>query len=139
MFTLTSDATLSAFTTSYMGGGFQPNLQLFTAAGAFIANQDFSNGDSSLTASLTAGSYIALLSEFDYQLDPTVTTLTAGAAFIGPFTNGFSDEMGATRTGAYALTLTTGSAVPEPATVGLFAGSGLTLCLLAWRRRKTAV
>lgn len=135
-FTLTAPSEISAFTTSYATGGFQPNLQLFSSTGTFLANEAFSNGDSSINIDLAAGSYIALLSEFDYQLDPSVTTLTPSAAFIGPFSPGFSDETGATRTGAYSLTV---SAVPEPSAFGMAVAPLLGALLLSRCRKRRAV
>jgi hypothetical protein len=130
--TLPSAGDFTAFTTSYASGGFQPNLTLYDASGKYVTSQwatpppgamaDPTTGgtlDGYLSAmGLQAGMYTLTLT--DWALGQSITATNLSDGFTSNLGNGtaFVDVMGATRTGAYALTLDfTGpsSAVPEPA------------------------
>lgn len=135
--TLPSAANLTASTTSYATGGFQPNITLFNSSGIAIANQwatpppgavaDPATGltvDSYLVADdLAAGSYVLALTDWALGQSPTAANLSDG--FASNLGNGatFVDIDGNTRTGAYDLHLATSSvsSVPEPASVLLLA------------------
>jgi len=127
--TLTSVSDLTAYTTSYAAGGFQPNIFLFNPAGTAIgasSGQAPPNGGSDFDAylsrdNLAAGTYTLALTDFNLNQSPTATNLSDG--FTVNYGNGstFIDINGATRTGDYSLTVdaTTASATPEPATATL--------------------
>jgi len=137
-FTLPSPDNLTIFTSSYATGGFQTNLLLFDSMGGFITagvpagSPDPTTGligDTKLMAStLSAGTYTVALTDFLLNQSLTATNLSDG--FTANFGSGttFSDANGNTRTGNYALTITTGdqAAIPEPATMWLAAP------VLAW-------
>lgn len=152
-FTLSSTENLTASTTSYATGGFQPNVTLFNAGGIAIANQwatppstavaDPTTGlklDSYLTANnLVAGTYILALTDWALGQSPTATNLSDG--FTSNFGNGvtFVDIGGNTRTGAYALHLATSSvsSIPEPASFLLLAP--VMLAAIIFRKRLAAL
>ncbi len=142
-FTITSTSRLSMFTDSYGGGtsvngstqapgGFMPSMVLFNAAGNYVAGETFPfgntdpvtglKGDASITvASLSAGSYIVALSDWQVQQPPTATNLSDGFINYGSGTS-FIDVQGNLRTGSYALNVSatpSASTTPEPATVWL--------------------
>jgi hypothetical protein len=137
-FTLANPGTVTAYTTSYASGGFQPNLTLFDSNGIAISNQwatppstakaDPSTGqtlDSYLMSNpLMAGTYVLTVTDWALNQSATATSLADG--FKSNFGNGmtFVDVAGNTRTGDYALNLSvSGSAspVPEPASFLLLA------------------
>ena len=157
---LAAPSTLSIQTFGYGGGngGFDPFLSLFTQSGLLIAiNNDgacpplqASGGvcfDSDITMALPAGSYIAVISQYDNV--PIGPTLQDGFSRTGQgnFTPGlwgypgtaFIDALGNQRTGAYTIAFdgaTSVSAdVPEPG-LWLTTASGLALCLYTRRRRQ---
>ncbi len=161
---LAGPSTLSIQTFGYgAGSGFDPYLSLFTQSGLLIAvNNDgtcpplqASGGgvcfDSDITLALPAGSYIAVISQYDNV--PIGPTLPDGFTRTGQgnFTPGlwgypgtaFIDALGNQRTGAYSISFdgaTSVSAdVPEPG-LWLTTASGLALCLfIRSRRHKHAV
>jgi hypothetical protein len=151
-FTLPSTENLTASTTSYATGGFQPNITLFNSSGIAIANQwatppssavaDPNTGltiDSYLTANnLTAGTYVLALT--DWALGQSVTATNLSDGFTSNFGNGvtFVDIDGNTRTGAYALHLDASavSSVPEPASILLLAP--IMLAAMVVRKRLAA-
>ncbi len=148
-FTLPSTENLTAFTTSYATGGFQPNVTLFNPSGIAIANQwatppssavaDPTTGltlDSYLTANdLAPGSYVLALTDWALSQSATATNLSDG--FKSNFGNGvtFVDIGGNTRTGAYALNVNVSSvsAIPEPASFFLLAP--VLLAAMIFRKR----
>jgi hypothetical protein len=130
-FTVTSTSDVTLFTTSYAGGGFQPEIFLYTSTGSFVAGQvltsplaatDSTTGlaeDAFLfDASVTPGNYIAVLTDFLNQPTSTATNLSDGFTNIGAGGNNFMDEQGNARNGSYSLTLTSAT-VPEPASLWL--------------------
>lgn len=135
-FTLASPGDLTIFTSSYAMGGFQTNLLLFDAMGNFItagipAGSPDPNtgliGDTSLMMSdLSAGMYTVTLTDFLLNQSLTATNLSDG--FTVNLGNGttFVDAGGNTRTGDYALTISSPTAIPEPSTFLLAAP------VLAW-------
>jgi hypothetical protein len=148
-FTLTSNSSFTAFTTSYATGGFQPNLTLYNSSGITAATQsatppagamaDSTTGlvaDGYLTASnLAAGMYTLTLTDWELQQDPSATNLSDGFKFNLGNGTAFVDSQGNTRTGAYALTVDAGSAssgTPEPATLALLG----PVLVAAWFVRK---
>ena len=149
-FNLTSGGNLTAFTTSYATGGFQPNLTLYNSSGLSISNQwatpppgaaaDATTGltlDSYLTAKgLAAGTYILTLTDWALNQSASATNLSDG--FKSNLGNGvtFSDVQGNTRTSAYALTVDVSGApttTPEPATL-LLLGPALFAAVLFRKR-----
>jgi hypothetical protein len=148
-FTVTTTGDLTALTTSYATGGFQPNITLYNSSGIAIANQwatppagakaDPATGltlDSYLSAtSLAAGTYTLTLTDWALNQSATATNLSDG--FKSNFGNGvtFVDVQGNTRTGAYALNLNLSTTTPEPATVLLLA----PVMFVGWLFRKHLV
>ena len=144
-FSLASAGDISLFTTSYGGGknldgttapagGFQPNITLYKSDGTYVdsqwatppasANADPSTMltlDSYLAESgLASGTYIVTLTNWNTQQPITATNLSDG--FIAGSSNFFNDVQGNSRTGSYALNISTPGAVsatPEPATFWL--------------------
>jgi hypothetical protein len=128
-FTLTSGTGLTLYTDSYAGGGFEPQITLYTGAGNFVASEavtspmatvDSTTGlaaDAFLFDSNVApGAYIAVLTDFLNQQPATAKNLSDG--FTGAGGN-FVDEQGNMRSGNYSLTLSASSTVPEPGTLWL--------------------
>ncbi len=149
-FTLTSTSAVTISTSSYATGGFEPNLMLYDSGGHYlmtgltpgsspVAKKDPSTGlalDAYLTDSgLPGGTYTVALMDFLLGQTLTATNLSDGFTLNFGSGVGFTDEMGNTRTGAYALTINavSASAVPEPATLWLAAP---LLAGLALRARK---
>lgn len=158
---LAGPSNLSIQTFGYGGGngGFDPFLSLFTQSGLLIAvNNDgacpplqASGGgvcfDSDITMALPAGSYIAVISQYDNV--PIGPTLQDGFSRTGQgnFTPGlwgypgtaFIDALGNQRTGAYIVSFdgatSVSAAVPEPG-LWLTTASGLALCLYTRHRRQ---
>ena len=158
---LAGPSTLSIQTFGYgAGGGFDPYLSLFTQSGLLLAvNNDgtcpplqASPGsgvcfDSDITMALPAGSYIAVISQYDNT--PLGPTLQDGftRAGQGNFTPGlwgypgtaFIDALGNQRNGSYSITFDGATSVsgnvPEPGVWGTTA-IGLGLCLVAQHRRR---
>lgn len=148
-FTLSSGGRLTAFTTSYATGGFQPNLTLYSSSGVAVgyqsatppprASADPATGiiaDGYLNATnLSAGEYTLTLTDWELQQDPTATNLSDGFTFnLGDGTT-FSDADGNTRTNVYSLTVdvaSSSSTAPEPTSLALV---GLAL-FIAWFSRK---
>lgn len=161
-FTLTSPSSLTAFTTSYGGGtnlngstasagGFEPELSLFTAAGAFVSSEAVTSSIANVDAAtglaldaylgdtdLAAGSYILVLTDWLNQPSPTGNNLSDGFLNLGLGTT-FVDEQSNTRTGAYTLDLSAApvNVTPEPATIWLALPS-IWAALWFLRRRHTA-
>lgn len=115
-FNLTSPGILTLTTTSYMSGGFEPNINIFDSHGMYVDSaEQFGAADRSISEMLGAGMYTVSLTDFEYyESAPGVM----GANFGDGKT--FIDENGATRTGAYSLTANF-TATPEPATLLLSA------------------
>jgi len=162
-FSLSSPGDVSVFTTSYGGGknldgttapagGFQPNVTLYKSDGTYVDSQwatppSSANADpaTKLTldsylaeSSLSAGSYIVTLTNWDTQQPVTATNLSDG--FVAGSSN-FNDVQGNTRTGFYALNIATPSgpisATPEPASFWLVL-PGLAGAAFLLRKRITA-
>ena len=145
-FTLTGTENITAFTTSYATGGFDPALTLFSdASGNVVAYDDPADSDATLAATLAAGSYVLDLSEFPnvavgtlsqgflFAGDPTVTGSNCGVSggmFLDPITC-------AQLTSNYALTVNAVSATPEPST-WLLVLPGAVGVYYASRRRRIA-
>ncbi len=144
-------------TLSYAGGGFDPYLAVFNAAGLLLAQND--NGQLAVPAdavsgfrfdafldlsSLTGGNYLLALTEADNFANGPAFQDGFSRAGEGNFTGAdmgvaggsFLDIGGNQRTPAWAVDLA-GVEAPEPATVAL-AGAGLLAMLLGARRRLTA-
>ncbi len=126
--TLSSTTNLTAFTTSYAGGGFQPNLFLFNPSGVAIgaSSGQAPPGGSSfdaylMSSNLAPGNYTLALTDFNLNQSATATSLADG--FTVNYGNGttFVDVDGVTRTGNYSITIdaATPSATPEPSTISL--------------------
>lgn len=164
-FSLSSPGDVSVFTTSYGGGtnldgttasagGFQPNITLYTSSGNYVDSQAVSDpmakADSTTglaldaylsESSLAAGSYIVTLTNFWTQQPPTATNLSDG--FVNYGGSSFADVQGNTRSGFYALNISTPSsgpvsATPEPATFWLVL-PGLAGAAFLMRKRLAAV
>jgi hypothetical protein len=129
VFTLPSATTLTVTTTSYATGGFESNLLLFNSAGTFVtAGTPFGSpdpstgivGDMRMTVpNLPAGMYTLALTDFQLNQSLTATNLSAGFSVNYGSGSTFTDANGNVRTGNYAFTISTASAVPEPATFWL--------------------
>jgi hypothetical protein len=143
--TIPSTSNLTAFTTSYASGGFQPNLTLYNPDGTYEASQwatppptataDSSTGqklDGYLTAmSVSSETYTLTVTDWQLQQSITATNLSDGFTFnLGNGTT-FADVTGATRTGQYAVSIDL-TATPEPSSLVL-AASAFGLLLLARR------
>ena len=151
-FTVTSTSNLTALTTSYATGGFEPNLVLYNPDGTFntvtvtpgtspVAKMDATGNafDAYLTAtSLTPGKYTLAL--MDWQVGQSITATNLSDGFTFNLGNGvtFLDEQQNIRTGSYALSISlsplAGSTAPEPATLLLTAPLLIGFALLARRR-----
>ncbi len=149
--TLSSITNLTAFTTSYASGGFQPNLFLFNPAGVAIAASSGQKPPNAaadpvpgtaldaylFTSSLIPGTYTLALTDFNLNQAATATNLTDG--FTTNYGNGatFVDVNGVTRSGNYALTIDAAAtaATPEPSTAFLISLGLLTafLPIMRWR------
>jgi hypothetical protein len=145
-FTLSSMTNLTITTTSYASGGFEPNLLLFNSAGKFVmSGNPFGTadpstgivGDMKLTESgLAAGAYTLAVTDFLLNQSLTATNLSDGFTVNYGSGTTFVDANGNSRTGNFALTISTGaSAVPEPATFWLVAPFLGVLAVIAGRRR----
>ena len=154
-FTVSSASDLTAFTTSYATGGFEPNLVLYNPDGSFntitvtpgtspVAMTDATNGnafDAYLTASnLTPGTYTLAL--MDWQVGQSITATNLSDGFTYNSGNGmtFVDEQENVRTGSYGLTIdltptSSSTATPEPATLLLTAPLLFGFVIFARRRR----
>ena len=153
--TLSSVTDLTAFTTSYASGGFQPNLFLFNPAGVAIAA---SSGQKPLnaaadpttgstfdaylfTSSLLPGAYTLALTDFNVNQAVTATSLADG--FTTDYGNGttFVDINGVTRSGNYAITIDAAAtaATPEPSTAPLIALGLFTALTPIIRRRSSTL
>lgn len=80
-FSITEDRTVTVVSTSWIGGGFDPILSIFSAAGTRLASQDDGGSSGSLTVdgntysygvwdsyysvALSAGNYIAVVTEYN--------------------------------------------------------------------------
>lgn len=153
-FSVASDSNLTAFTTSYATGGFEPNLVLYNPDGSFntvgvtpgtspIAQMDSTGNsfDGYLTAmSLTPGTYTLALMDWQVSQSILATNLSDGFAINGGDGTNFVDSfiIPSTRTGDYALTLQLTpngpTATPEPATLWLTAPLLCGIALLARKR-----
>jgi hypothetical protein len=176
--TIPTTEVLTAYTTSYaggvnldgtttMGGGFVPELTLFSgSSGNVVASSpngmcggmaaaDSATGlcnDANLTATLTAGNYWLYLTEFPNTVDtsnqasPTFlfsSSSTATGDACGVSGGMFLEADLATcaqRTSSYALnySMTPASGVPEPATLGLAACTLLAFGFFGRRKATTA-
>lgn len=134
-FTLTAPSAFTAFTTSYALGGFEPMLTLYNSAGDYVAGESVTSpvattdtttglaADAFLTdPHLPAGGYILVLTDFLNQQSATATNLSDG--FTGSGGSTFIDEMGNSRSAAFAVTisatpLTPVSTTPEPGSIWL--------------------
>lgn len=146
-FTLAAPGNLTIFTSSYAMGGFQTNLLLFDSMGAFVTAGVPSGspdpntgliGDTMLMASnLSAGMYTVALTDFLLNQSLTATNLSDG--FTVNFGNGttFVDAGGNTRTGDYALTISSPAAIPEPSTFLMAAPVLAWLGIRARRARRS--
>lgn len=156
-FTVSTPGTVIIQTFGYAGGingaanliaagGFDPTITLFDGSGALLLFQDDDTPECNvvaadpvtgecfdvyLTTILAAGSYLAVISQFDnYAIGPNLSDgFTQDGA--GNFTSVFGCEPGVfcdvdadDRTGAFALDITTPNAVvPVPAAAWLFGGA----------------
>lgn len=150
MFTLPSASDVTVTSTSYAGGGFEPNLLLYNSMGNFInAGKPFGQpdpntgivGDMQLTApGLPAGMYTLAVTDFLLNQSLTATNLSDG--FTVNFGSGttFVDANGNPRSGDFALTIgAAGSGeVPEPATLWLAAPFLAALVMRARRGSLTS-
>lgn len=137
-FTLPALSDLTIFTSSYAMGGFQTNLFLFDSMGSFVSagipdglpdpNTGIIGDSSLMVMNLPAGMYTLALTDFLLNQSLTATGLADG--FTANFGSGttFVDASGSTRSGNFALTITTDdpAAIPEPSTFLLAAP------VLAW-------
>jgi hypothetical protein len=140
--TLPAEGTLTAFTTSYLTGGFEPTLTLFDSAGDYVATSITPGSaplgptdlDAYLSASgLAAGQYTIALTDWELGQSLTATNLSDGFTFnLGDGTN-FVDQNGITDTGSYSLTVQL-SQTPEPSTLLLVAPFFLAAGLLTRKR-----
>jgi hypothetical protein len=141
-------------------GGFDPTVSLFDSTGALLLYQDDDTPECNvvaadpvtgecfdvyLTTTLAAGSYLAVITQFDNHANgPSLSDgFTQDGA--GNFTAAFGCEPGIfcdvdadARTGAFALDITTPNAVvPVPAAGWLFAGGLAALSGLRKIGRRT--
>jgi hypothetical protein len=130
-FTLSSATSLLLYTDSYAGGGFEPQITLYTGAGNFVASEAVTSPVASVDPStglaadaflfdsnIAPGAYISVLTDFLNQQSPNATNLSDGFTDFGAGGNNFVDEQGNPRNANYSLTLST-TTVPEPATLWL--------------------
>lgn len=130
--TLPTAGSLTAFTTSFLTGGFEPNLTLFNAAGNYVAAslpqgsaplapEDF---DAYLNVSgLMAGQYTLALTDWELGQSLTATNLSDGFTFnLGDGVNFVNPTAigPAYLSGNYSLTVDV-SQTPEPGTILLVA------------------
>jgi hypothetical protein len=127
-FSFTADGTsnVTIQSSSWASGGFDPNLTLFNAAGAWIDERDDDIGlDFKFEGILPAGNYRVAIAAFGNN--------SAGFGTVATPFNGAGDLKG--RTSAYAFEIrnvNNTTAVPEPFTiVGTLIGAGT-----AFRMRK---
>ncbi len=166
-FTVATPGVVTLQTFSYSGGtngagalisagGFDPTVSLFTSAGTLLLFQDDATPECNVVAadpvtgecfdvylatSLGAGSYLAVLTQFDnHAIGPSLANGFTQSG-NGNFTAAFGCEPGIfcdvdadARTGAFALDITTPTVVPVPAAAWLFAGG---LAALTRLRRQT--
>jgi hypothetical protein len=160
-FSLSRATQLTIFTTSYGSGanangttatpgGFMPSLVLYNGTGNYVAGETFPSpigsmdpttrlvGDAYIrTSTLSAGTYIVALSDFQVQQSPTATNLSDGFIDYGSGTT-FTDVQGNLRTGNYTLNITgpgNAAAAPEPGTLALIGPAFGGLALWMYRRR----
>ena len=133
-FTLTSTSTVTAYTTSYAMGGFEPSLILYgpdgTSAGGSMTGGPGATGNPALDvvlsqAGLAAGTYTLAVMDYNVSQDLTATGLSDGFASNSGNGTTFVDSNGNTRTGNYSVNLSLasastgggpGTATPEPST-----------------------
>ena len=165
-FSLAAPGVVTLQTFSYSGGtngagaviaagGFDPTVTLLTSSGTLLLFQDDATPECNvvaadpvtgecfdvyLTTVLGAGSYLAVLTQFDnHAIGPNLangfTRSGTGnfTAIFGCAPGIFCDVDADARTGAFALDITTPTVVPVPAAAWLFAG-GLA-ALTRFRRR----
>ena len=143
--TLPHESNLTAQSTSYATGGFEPDLLLYDASGRFVdasspaGMPDPGNGligDTLLIGhDLPAGNYTLAITDFLLNQSVFATNLSDG--FTDNYGDGinFIDSNGNTRTGLYAVSLSV-NAVPEPSTWCLVASGAATCAGFATRRRR---
>ena len=151
--TLPSLTDLTAFTTSYASGGFEPNLFLFNSAGVAIAAASGQKPPNSavdpatgnaldgylFTSNLSPGTYTLALTDFNLNQAVTATNLSNGFTVNYGNSTTFVDINGVTRSGDYALTIDalTTAVTPEPSTVSLVA-LALVIALIPSSRRRSS-
>jgi hypothetical protein len=172
-FTISADSIVTIETVSYAGGvhagggavqppgGFDPIISLFDSAGLFIDEDDFDDDfldptptldpvsgaafDAFLQTSLVAGTYQAVITQFDNFFNGIVgDPITNGFLFdgvpdltavFGCVDGQFCDVFGNQRTNAFAINLSAEAlAVPEPGALAML-GFGLLGVGMVYRRR----
>lgn len=150
-FSVAAPATVGFLTTSYAAGGFSPVLSLFDGQNSNLligrdSGLDHANGEATLSLTLSAGSYIVALTQYDnLAAGPRLSDgflRTGDPTFTREFGSGtgpFLSIDGNRRTGNFALALsnvTSAAAVPEPSNIALATLGGLYLLLTLTRTRK---
>lgn len=145
-FALPTAENLTITTTSYAGGGFEPNLLLFDSTGKFVASGIPFGAPASATgiigdmqlkmSNLPSGMYTLALTDFLLNQSLTATNLSDGFTVNYGSGTTFADSNGNARTGNYSFTIAAAStaAVPEPATLWLAAPFVAALALRAKKR-----
>lgn len=153
-FTVSTTSNLTAFTTSYATGGFEPNLVLYNPDGTFNAVTDTPGTSPVAKADSTGNAFDAYLTStnlmpgtytlalMDWQVGQAITATNLSDGFPSNSGNGvtFIDEMENMRSASYSFTIdltpvASATATPEPATVLLTAPLLLGLAFFARKRR----
>jgi len=155
-FTVTDNTEVTITSFGYSGGdlldntfipegGFDTVLFLFSSLGEFIADNDdrsLTSFDAEIVETLTSGSYIAVLVQYNNFLNGAVPgaiiDINDDSLWAGSGAVNFEDVNGASRTGDYAIQISSDrlradAKVSAPSTLLLFS---LLLLLPALRRKR---
>ena len=147
--------TFSTVNTYTDAGGVDTELSLFSSTGTAILENDDASGtttDSSITTTLTAGTYYLGVSSSDNEpvnannqllftglnQSGDTTAVRGAASGVNPTTlSGYNgNEYDMTTTGRYQIGITAPAAVPEPSTWATVAFGGIASAMTFLRRRR---